>query len=97
ASFPVNIYPVGSLSAALTFSQGVAQATPRGGGLPSFLAPTPPPTEETCCANLFENDAVLCSVFPQGGRCGIRAGEGFAARSSHDGERERTMYGRNTE
>ncbi|GIY01816.1 hypothetical protein CDAR_257151 [Caerostris darwini] len=41
AFFPVDICPVGSRSAALTFSQGVAQGTPRGGGPPSFLAPTP--------------------------------------------------------
>ncbi|GIY23562.1 hypothetical protein CDAR_7361 [Caerostris darwini] len=39
AYFPVDIYAVGSLSAALTFSQSVAQGTPRGGGPPSFLTP----------------------------------------------------------
>ncbi|GIX88291.1 hypothetical protein CEXT_750211 [Caerostris extrusa] len=34
------------LSAALTFSQGVARGTPRGGGPPSFLAPTRTPPDE---------------------------------------------------
>ncbi|GIY56226.1 hypothetical protein CEXT_198341 [Caerostris extrusa] len=63
------------------------------------LVPRPPPPlkEETCCANLFENDAVLCSVFQQGGRCrGIRAGDGIATRSSCDGRTERRMNSRNT-
>ncbi|GIY77745.1 hypothetical protein CEXT_605831 [Caerostris extrusa] len=93
----IHIYPVGSLSAALTFSQGFAQGTPRG--LPSFLAHHPPPSEETCCATIFENNVVLWSVFQQGGDV-VKSGPVKALLQEARvmvKEKERTMDCRNTE
>ncbi|GIX97665.1 hypothetical protein CEXT_580441 [Caerostris extrusa] len=78
--------------------QGVAQGTPRGGGLPSSSPPTPP-IEETCVkclfsgygdANIFGDVVVLRSVIRQRARCCGTSADGSETRRMMELERDWT-------